>query len=158
MLAGCSNSLIPISKIMLFVLFSTVILCGNSNSWPSGLRCCDRNRKMPALNSTGSSTWLRDPNLLRGSRWPSARNLTIAVINIGCVRFSSRQWVKVGRGADKKKLCSNMEDKLILCFPLSVQQLQFFLKHQNKKRVGQLLFALISFSSSTYKKLKIIPE
>ena len=102
-LAGCSNSLIRISKIMLFVLFSAIILCGNSNSWPSGLRRCDRNRKMPALNSTGPSTWLRDPNLLRGSRWPSARNLTIAVINIGCVRFSSRQCVKVGRGADKKK-------------------------------------------------------
>ena len=36
--------------------------------WPSGLRRCDQNRKVPGSNPTRRSAGLRDPTSLRGSR------------------------------------------------------------------------------------------
>ena len=41
--------------------------------WPSGLRRCSKNRKVPGSNPTRRSAGLRDPTSLRGSRWPSGR-------------------------------------------------------------------------------------
>ena len=41
--------------------------------WPSGLRRCSKNRKVPSSIPTRRSVGLRDPTLLRGSRWPSGR-------------------------------------------------------------------------------------
>ena len=39
--------------------------------WPSGLRHCNQNWKVPGSNLTKRSSGLRDPNSLWGSWWPS---------------------------------------------------------------------------------------
>ena len=41
--------------------------------WPSGLRHCNKNRKVPGWNPTRHSVRLRDPTSLRGSWWSSSR-------------------------------------------------------------------------------------
>ena len=41
--------------------------------WPSGLRRCSKNRKVPGSNPTRRSDGPRDPTSLRGSRWPPGR-------------------------------------------------------------------------------------
>ena len=41
--------------------------------WPSGLRSCSNNRKVPGSNPTRRSAGFRDPTSLRGSRWPTGR-------------------------------------------------------------------------------------
>ena len=41
--------------------------------WPSGLRRCSKNRKVPCSNPTRRSAGLRDPTSLRGSWWPLGR-------------------------------------------------------------------------------------
>ena len=41
--------------------------------WPSGLRRCSKNRKVPSSNLTWSLAGLRDPTSLWGSWWPSGR-------------------------------------------------------------------------------------
>ena len=41
--------------------------------WPSGLRRCSKNRKVPGSIPTRRSAGLWDPTSLRGSRWPSGR-------------------------------------------------------------------------------------
>ena len=43
-------------------------LITNWEEWPSGLRRCDQNRKVPGSNPTRRSAGLRDPTSLRGSR------------------------------------------------------------------------------------------
>ena len=43
--------------------------------WPSGLRHCNQNRKVPHSNSTKLLAGLRDPTLLQGSRWHSGCSL-----------------------------------------------------------------------------------
>ena len=42
--------------------------------WPSGLRCCDKNRKVPDSNPIMHLAGLRNPTSLWGSRWPLGRN------------------------------------------------------------------------------------
>ena len=41
--------------------------------WPSGLRRCSKNRKVPSSNLTWCLAGLRDPTSLWGSWWPSGR-------------------------------------------------------------------------------------
>ena len=41
--------------------------------WPSGLRRCSKNRKVPSSNPTRHLAGLRDPTSLWGSWWPSGR-------------------------------------------------------------------------------------
>ena len=41
--------------------------------WPSGLRCCDWNRKVPSSNPTRHLARLRDLTSLQGSQWPLGR-------------------------------------------------------------------------------------
>ena len=43
-------------------------LSKQAREWPSGLRRCDQNRKVPGSNPTRRSAGLRDPTSLRGSR------------------------------------------------------------------------------------------
>ena len=69
--------------------------------WPSGLRRCDKNWKAPGSNSTRRSAGLKDPTSLQGSRLPLCRNCTNAIINMGLVRLSLREWPKVDRGTAK---------------------------------------------------------
>ena len=56
----------------------------------NGLRRCSKNRKVPGSNPNRRSAGLRDPTLLRGSRWPWNRKCKDAVINTGSVRRSPR--------------------------------------------------------------------
>ena len=46
-------------------IFASLFFWGE---WPSGLRRCDQNRKVPGSNPTRRSAGLRDPTSLRGSR------------------------------------------------------------------------------------------
>ena len=41
--------------------------------WPSGLRRCSKNQKVPGSNPTRRSAGLRDPAPLRGPRRPPGR-------------------------------------------------------------------------------------
>ena len=41
--------------------------------WPSGLRRCNKNQKVPGSNPPRHSARLRDPTSLWGSRWPSGQ-------------------------------------------------------------------------------------
>ena len=52
------------------VLYTFVPDCSRFvwREWPSGLRRCDQNRKVPGSNPTRRSAGLRDPTSLRGSR------------------------------------------------------------------------------------------
>ena len=60
-----------------FFLHLNLDCCTNKGSmwgeWPSGLRRCGKNRKVPSSKPTRRSSRLRDPTSLRGSRWPSGR-------------------------------------------------------------------------------------
>ena len=58
--------------------------------WPSVLKRCNQNRKAPGSNVTRRSPGLKNPTLLRGSRWPSGRTGKNEVIKIGWVRLLSR--------------------------------------------------------------------
>ena len=69
--------------------------------WPSGLRRCNQNRKVPGSKSARRLTRLRKPTSLRDSWWPSGQTCTNAVINIGLVRLPPWEWPKVGRGTAK---------------------------------------------------------
>ena len=69
--------------------------------WPSELRRCNQNRKVPCSNHTRRSAGLRDPASLRGSRWPLDQACTNALINIGLVRLSPWEWPIVGLGIAK---------------------------------------------------------
>ena len=42
--------------------------------WPSGLRHCNKNRRVPGSKSTRCLAGLMDATSLRGSRWPSVPN------------------------------------------------------------------------------------
>ena len=55
--------------------------------WPSWLRCCDQNRKVPSSNPTWCLARLRDPTSLWGSWWPSGQICKMQVINIRWVRL-----------------------------------------------------------------------
>ena len=66
--------------------------------WPSGLRRCNKNRKVPGSKPARRSAGLRDPTSLRGPRWPSGRLCTNAVINIGLVRLSLENCPKLAVG------------------------------------------------------------
>ena len=55
--------------------------------WPSWLRCCDQNRKVPKSNPTKCLARLRDPTSLWGSWWPSGQICKMQVINIRWVRL-----------------------------------------------------------------------
>ena len=55
--------------------------------WPSWLRCCDQNRKVPSSNPTRCLARLRDPTSLWGSWWPSGQICKMQVINIRWVRL-----------------------------------------------------------------------
>ena len=44
--------------------------------WPSGLRRCDQNRKVPGSNPTRHLARLRDPTSLQGSWWTPHKRLT----------------------------------------------------------------------------------
>ena len=57
----------------------------NHGEWPSGLRRCSKNRKVPGSNPTRCSAGLRDPTSLRGSWWPSGR------------KFKKTQWLTSGQ-------------------------------------------------------------
>ena len=46
---------------------------GRRGEWPPGLRRCSKNRKVLGSNPARSLAGLRDPTLLRSSRWPSGR-------------------------------------------------------------------------------------
>ena len=81
--------------------FSTDIRIFKISEWPSGLRRCNQNRKVPGSNPTRCSAGLRDLTSLQGSQWPSGRTCTNAVINIELVRLSPWEWPKVGHGAAK---------------------------------------------------------
>ena len=80
---------------------SKKLLPRSKGEWPSGLRLCNKNRKVPGSKLARCLAGLRDPTSLQGSRWPSGRMWTKAVINIGLVRLSPWEWPKVGPGAAK---------------------------------------------------------
>ena len=54
-----------------------------ARKWPSGLRDFNWSWEVSSSNSRRCLAKLRDPTLLRGSRWPSGWNCKNAVINIG---------------------------------------------------------------------------
>ena len=59
--------------------------------WPSGLRRCNQNWKVPSSKPARRSAGLRDPTSLRGSQWPPGRTCINAVINIGLLRLSPQR-------------------------------------------------------------------
>ena len=73
----------------------------NPGEWPSGLRHCNQNQKVPCSKPTRHLARLRDPTLLWGFRWPLVQTCTNAVINIGLVTLSPWEWPKVGCGTAK---------------------------------------------------------
>ena len=64
--------------------------------WPTGLRCCNKNRKDPGSNTTRCLAGLRVPTSLKGSQWHLGWNCRNAVINIRNVRLSPWKCPKVG--------------------------------------------------------------
>ena len=74
-------------------------LVGNivNGEWPSRLRCCIQNRKVPGSNLTRHTAGLRDPALLPGSQWPLGWLCENAVINIGWVRLPRRPSIMTQR-------------------------------------------------------------
>ena len=72
--------------------------------WPSGLRRCSKNQKVPGSNSTRRSAGLRDPTSLRGFRWPSGRKCNTQWLTSGewgCPLDNGPKWG--GKIAVKKK-------------------------------------------------------
>ena len=69
--------------------------------WPSGLKCCYQNWKVPGSNLIGAQPELRGPTLLQDSQWSLGGTCKNAVINIGWVRLPPLFWPKVGCGAAK---------------------------------------------------------
>ena len=57
--------------------------------WPSGLRRCSKNRKVPSSIPTRRSVGLRDPTLLRGSWWLSGRKCKTQWLTSGGWGFPS---------------------------------------------------------------------
>ena len=80
---------------------SIFALSANGGEWPSGLRRCNQNWKVPGSKPARRSTGFRDPTSLWRSRWPSGWTCTNAVISIGLVRLSPWEWSKVGRETAK---------------------------------------------------------
>ena len=79
-----------VAIVSLFLLPHNCVPYCKWGEWPSGLRRCDQNWKVPGSNPARRSARLRDPTSLRGSRWASGRICKNAVINIGWVRLSPR--------------------------------------------------------------------
>ena len=106
---------------------SKKLLPRSKGEWPSGLRLCNKNRKVPGSKLARCLAGLRDPTSLQGSRWPSGRMWTKAVINIGLVRLSPWEWPKVDPRAAKwqfkKKKKYNILFILIITIFLQLHQL-----------------------------------
>ena len=60
---------------------------GLVGEWPSGLRYCSKNRKVPGSNPTRRSVGLRDPTSIRGSQWP-----TLGSKNVKTQWLTSGEW------------------------------------------------------------------
>ena len=63
--------------------------------WPSGLRRCSKNWKVPSSIPTRRSARLRDPTLLRGSWRPSGRKCKTQWLTLGgwgCPSIMAQRW------------------------------------------------------------------
>ena len=74
--------------------------------WPSQLRRCSKNWKVPSSNPTRRSAGLRDPTSLRGSQWPSGRKCKTQWLTSGewdCTHIMAQSWPWGSQIAVKKK-------------------------------------------------------